>query len=64
LAVGCLLLTGGSKKLKLRELFVASLMRLYARLLKQGFDIIPAGLPELILSAFCKKDFAGLYNNL
>jgi hypothetical protein len=26
----------------LRELLVASLIRLYARLLKQGFDIIPA----------------------
>jgi hypothetical protein len=32
--------------------------------MKRGFDIIPAGLPELILSAFCKKNFAGLYNNL
>jgi len=35
--------------MKIRELFVASLIRLYARLLKQGFDIIPARRPELIL---------------
>jgi hypothetical protein len=34
----------------LRELFVAILIRLYARLLKQGFDIIPAQ-PELISPA-------------
>ena len=33
----------------MRELFVASLIRLYARLRKRGFDIIPALLPELIL---------------
>jgi len=31
----------------LRELFVAILIRLYARLRKRGFDIIPAQ-PELI----------------
>jgi hypothetical protein len=37
-----------SKNLKLRELFVGLGIRLYARLSKRGFDIIPAGLPELI----------------
>ena len=41
------LLTGGSKTWKLRELFVGLRIRLDARLLKQGFDIIPAQ-PELI----------------
>jgi hypothetical protein len=38
-----------SKKWKLRELFVGLGIRLYARLRKGGFDIIPAWLRELIL---------------
>jgi len=33
----------------LRELFVGLRIRLYARLSKRGFDIIPAVRPELIL---------------
>jgi hypothetical protein len=40
--------------MKLRELFVASLIQLYARLRPQGFDIIPALLPELILVLITK----------
>ena len=47
-SIDCWLLTGGSKKWKWRELFVASLIRLDARLHKPGFDIIPAWGSELI----------------
>jgi hypothetical protein len=39
---------GRVKKLKIALIFVGSLIRLYARLAKRGFDIIPAQ-PELIL---------------
>ncbi len=44
--------------MKIRELFVASLMRLYARLLKQGFDIIPAGEAGIDISPHYKGDNA------